>query len=106
MISIPTNGPTAPTRPKDFLLLKMNDMYKENTTGDALNYRFNLCGNTAYFYTAKSITVIKPEEEPDVLEFLHPLDHIFSKFCFSTFSLVLVFFNVVFKNDRISSRLF
>ncbi|KAH1023482.1 hypothetical protein HUJ04_012680 [Dendroctonus ponderosae] len=78
MISIPTNGPTVPTVPNDFFLLKINNMYKENTPGDALNYRFILCGNNAYFYTAKSITVLKPEEELDVLEFLHPSDQIFS----------------------------
>jgi nuclear pore complex protein Nup133 len=74
MISLQTNSSQPPTNVKDFLLLKMTDLYRENNSNDALLYRFLLCGSYAYLYNQKSITVIKPQEEPDVLEFNTPQD--------------------------------
>lgn len=81
MVAIAANSPTPPTEPKDFLLLKIMGLYRDNNPGEALNYRFTLCGNNAYIYNTKTITVIKPQQDPDPLEFLHPSDHLFSKFC-------------------------
>ena len=74
MISFQTNTNQTPTNIKDFLMLKMTDLYRESNTGDYLSYRFLLCGTHAYLYNQKSITVIKPHEEPDILEFNTPQD--------------------------------
>ncbi|XP_044263471.1 nuclear pore complex protein Nup133 [Tribolium madens] len=74
MISLQTNTNQAPTAVKDFLLLKITDLYRENNPGDSLSYRFLLCGINAYLYNQKHITVIKPQEEPDILEFNTPQD--------------------------------
>ncbi|XP_066258897.1 nuclear pore complex protein Nup133 [Euwallacea similis] len=78
MISFAVNIPNPPTQPRDFLLLKMMGLYTDNNSGEVLNYKFILCANNAYVYSNKSITVIKPQEDPDRLEFLHPSDRIFS----------------------------
>ncbi|RZC40660.1 nuclear pore complex protein Nup133 [Asbolus verrucosus] len=74
MISLQTNTNQTPTSVKDFLLLKMTDLYRESNSSDALSYRFLLCGTHAYLYNQKCITVIKPQEEPDTLEFNTPQD--------------------------------
>ncbi|EFA05993.1 Nuclear pore complex protein Nup133-like Protein [Tribolium castaneum] len=74
MISLQTNTNQPPTAVKDFLLLKITDLYRENNPGDSLSYRFLLCGINAYLYNQKHITVIKPQEEPDILEFNTPQD--------------------------------
>ncbi|KAG5890186.1 hypothetical protein JTB14_010650 [Gonioctena quinquepunctata] len=66
MISFYTNETS---QIKDFLPLKMSGLYREENPGDSLSYRFLLCGTSAYLYNLKSITVVKPQEEPDVLEF-------------------------------------
>ncbi|KAJ8941363.1 hypothetical protein NQ314_010426 [Rhamnusium bicolor] len=66
MISFSTN---ATTQIRDFLLLKMSGLYREDKPSDSLSYRFLLCGTNAYLYNLKTITVVKPQEEPDTLEF-------------------------------------
>ncbi|XP_018569025.1 nuclear pore complex protein Nup133 [Anoplophora glabripennis] len=71
LISFSTNGTT---QIRDFLLLKMSGLYREDNPSDALSYRFLLCGINAYIYNLKTITVVKPQEEPDVLEFNFPQD--------------------------------
>ncbi|XP_023018139.1 nuclear pore complex protein Nup133 [Leptinotarsa decemlineata] len=66
MISFSTNGST---QIKDFLILKMSGLYREDNPSESLSYRFLLCGTSAYVYNLKTITVLKPQEEPDILEF-------------------------------------
>lgn len=85
MISLQTNTNQAPTSVKDFLLLKITDMYRESNPGDSLTYRFLLCGINAYLYNQKHITVIKPQEEPDILEFNTPQDFLLAgSICINT----------------------
>ncbi|KAF5280860.1 hypothetical protein FQR65_LT03009 [Abscondita terminalis] len=69
MVSIQTNLPEPPNNIRDLLVLKMNSLYREDNTSDSLAYRFLLCGNCAYLYNERTITIFKPQEEPDVLEF-------------------------------------
>ncbi|KAK4884014.1 hypothetical protein RN001_000285 [Aquatica leii] len=69
MISVQTNLPTPPTNIRDLLLLKMNGLYREDNSSDSLSYRFLLCGTCAYLYNQRTITIFKPQEEPDILEF-------------------------------------
>jgi len=57
----------------------MMGLYRESHSAEVLNYKFILCGTTAYIYSTKSITVVNPMEDPDRLEFLHPTDHIFGE---------------------------
>lgn len=71
MISFATSGLA---QIRDFLLLKMSGLYREDNPSDSLSYRFLLCGTQAYLYNSKTITVVKPQEEPDVLEFTAPQD--------------------------------
>ncbi|CAG9859414.1 unnamed protein product [Phyllotreta striolata] len=71
MISFTTQGPTPLI--KDFVLLLMSGFYREDNH-EALSYRFLICGTSAYLYNARSITVVKPQEEPDVLEFTSSQD--------------------------------
>lgn len=73
MISVQTNLQQPPTHVKDFVLLKLTDLYRENAN-DALSYRFLVYGTYAYLYNQKSITVVKPQEETDTLEFNSPED--------------------------------
>ncbi|XP_049818107.1 nuclear pore complex protein Nup133 isoform X2 [Aethina tumida] len=74
MISIATAGTQAPTSIRNFMLLKISSMYNEDNPGDALLYRFLYCGNQVYLYNQKSITVVKQQQDPDVLEFNSPKD--------------------------------
>lgn len=69
LISVQTNTTQAPHNIRDFLVLKMSGLYREDNPADTLSYRFLLCGTYAYLYNQKSITIIKPQEEPDTLEF-------------------------------------
>lgn len=71
LISFGANGTT---HIRDFVLLKMSGLYREDNPSDSLSYRFLLCGINAYLYNLKTITVVKPQEEPDVLEFNSPQD--------------------------------
>lgn len=72
MISFDTTGSA---QMRDFLLLKMSGLYyREDNPGYSLSYRFLLCGTQAYLYNSITITVVKPQEEPDVLEFTAPQD--------------------------------
>lgn len=73
MISFVTTGPA---QIRDFLLLKMTGFYREWSPSDSLSYRFLLCGTQAYLYNSKSITVVKPQEDPDLLEFTAAQDFI------------------------------
>ncbi|KAJ8925587.1 hypothetical protein NQ315_009427 [Exocentrus adspersus] len=66
LISFSTNGTTLL---RDFLLLKMSGLYRDDNPSDSLSYRFLLCGTNAFIYNFKTITVIRPQEEPDILEF-------------------------------------
>lgn len=76
MISFATTGSA---QIRDFLLLKMSGLYREDNPGDSLSYRFLLCGTQAYLYNSKTITVVKPQEEPDVLEFTAAQDFLLGK---------------------------
>ncbi|XP_050314136.1 nuclear pore complex protein Nup133 [Anthonomus grandis grandis] len=78
LVSFATNTASPPTETKDFLLLSIMGLYNEANPGEALSYRFTLSGPNAYIYTNRTITVVKPQEEADKLDFLHPDDHIFS----------------------------
>ncbi|KAF5282596.1 hypothetical protein FQA39_LY05003 [Lamprigera yunnana] len=69
MVSIQTNLNYAPLNIRDLLVLKMNGLYREENPSDSLAYHFLLCGTAAYLYNQRTITVFKPREEPDVLEF-------------------------------------
>lgn len=72
MISFSTQGATPFI--KDFVLLPMSGLYREENIAESLSYRFLICGTSAYLYNAKTITVVKPQEEPDVLEFTSSQD--------------------------------
>ncbi|CAH0552008.1 unnamed protein product [Brassicogethes aeneus] len=74
MISVSTRSNQPPNQVKDFMILKMSGLYNENNPAEVLSYRFLLCGTHAYLYNQRSITVIKPQEDPDVLEFNAPQD--------------------------------
>ncbi|KAL1492848.1 hypothetical protein ABEB36_011029 [Hypothenemus hampei] len=78
MAAFAVNSANPPSETKDFLLLKITGVYKDSNLAEVLDYRFTLCGINAYIYNRKSITVIKPEEDPDPLECVGPQDHIFS----------------------------
>lgn len=58
-----------PTSLKDFLVLKMVGLYRWSHPAESLGYRLLLSGNSAYVYNQRTITVIKPQEDPDTLEF-------------------------------------
>ncbi|XP_072378626.1 nuclear pore complex protein Nup133 [Diabrotica undecimpunctata] len=72
MISFSTNDGTPEI--KDFVLLMMTGLYRDDNPSDSLSYRFLICGTSAYLYNSKTITVIRPQEEPDVLEFTSSQD--------------------------------
>lgn len=74
MVSVQTNSANAPSNIRDFLVLKMNSLYREDNPAESLSYRFLLCGMSAYLYNQRHITIIKPQEEPDILEFPSPQD--------------------------------
>ncbi|CAG9768028.1 unnamed protein product [Ceutorhynchus assimilis] len=78
MAVIPTKNPNLQTLLKDFMLLKISDFYRDNNPGDALNLRFIISGPNAYIYGPQKIITIKPEAEPDTLEFWNDSDYIFS----------------------------
>lgn len=80
MASIQTNIITPPVHLKDFLLLKLMGLYRDDNPGDSLNCRLIMSGCNAYIYNPKSINVIKPQEEHDSLEFHNPNDQIFSRY--------------------------
>ncbi|XP_025830293.1 nuclear pore complex protein Nup133 [Agrilus planipennis] len=69
LVSLETNGPEAPNHVRDFYILKMKGLYREDNPQDSLSYRFLKCSSCAYIYNQRCITVIKPQEEPDTLEF-------------------------------------
>lgn len=79
LICVDTSGNQAPTTVKDFLLLKVSALYREDGSNDALLYRFLLCGTSAYLYNHRSIIVIKPQEDPDTIEFNSPQDFLLGK---------------------------
>lgn len=74
LICIDTSGNQAPTVVKDFLLLKVPALYREDGSNEALLYRFLLCGTNAYLYNHRNIIVIKPQEDPDTIDFNVPHD--------------------------------
>lgn len=80
MICVQTSGNQPPTTIKDFLLLKVSALYREDSASDCLSYRFLLSGTNAYLYNHRSIVVIKPQEEPDTLEFNAPQDFLLGEF--------------------------
>ncbi|GJQ78399.1 putative nuclear pore complex protein [Trypoxylus dichotomus] len=90
MICIQTNTTVPPTNFQDFLLLQITGLYRDEDPSDCLSYRFLLSGSTAYVYNQKSITVIKPQEEPDVLDFDGPHDFLL---CGSICKAMAIFFS-------------
>lgn len=74
LIILNADGTT--TSVKDFTLLKMSGLYREDNPAESLSFRFLWCNNSAYIYNHRSITVIKPMDEPDILEFNTPQDTI------------------------------
>lgn len=76
LISLQTNTRTAPTNFKEFNVIKLNGLYREDQPSEGLSYRFLLSHNTVYLYNSKSITVVRPQEDPDTLEFNSPQDFI------------------------------
>ncbi|KRT80936.1 hypothetical protein AMK59_5243, partial [Oryctes borbonicus] len=90
MICIQTNTTVPPSNFQDFLLLQITGLYRDEDPSDCLSYRFLLSGTTAYVYNQKSITVIKPQEEPDVLDFDGPHDFLL---CGSICSAMAIFFS-------------
>lgn len=79
MICIQTNTNLPPTSFQDFLLLQITGLYRDEDPSECLSYRFLLSGNTAYVYNHRSITVIKPQEDPDILDFDSPHDLLLGK---------------------------
>lgn len=77
MISFILDGQNAQI--KEFFLLKMSGLYREDNPCDSLAYRFLICGTQAYLYNLKTITVIKAQEEPDTLEFTSSQDFLLGK---------------------------
>ncbi|VEN43093.1 unnamed protein product [Callosobruchus maculatus] len=61
---------------RDFFLLKMTGLYREDYSSESLSYRFLLSSSTAYLYNLKSVTVIRPQEDPDTLEFNTSQDYL------------------------------
>lgn len=89
LICIDTSGNQAPTTVKDFLLLKVSALYREDGSNDALLYRFLLCGTNAYLYNHRSIIVIKPQEDPDTIEFNSPQDFLLGMYMY----ILLLFYS-------------
>lgn len=73
---IDVNADPTPIKFDDFQLLKRNGFYRDENPAESLGYRFLLSGSYAYLYNQRTITVIKPHEEPDTLEFTAPQDFI------------------------------
>lgn len=90
MMCIQTNTTVAPNSFQDFLLLQITGLYRDEDPSECLSYRFLLSGNTAYVYNQKTITVIKPQEEPDVLDFDSPHDFLL---CGSICDTIPIFFS-------------
>lgn len=65
---------------KEFAVININGFYREDNPMEALAYRFFISNNCAYLYNKKSVTVIKPHEEPDTLEFNSPHDFLLGGF--------------------------
>ncbi|CAH1978388.1 unnamed protein product [Acanthoscelides obtectus] len=61
---------------RDFFLLKITGLYREEHSSESLSYRFLLSGNTAYLYNLKSVIVIRPQEDPDTVEFNASQDYL------------------------------
>lgn len=76
IINLQTNTKTGPSTFKEFNLIKLSSLYREDQPSEGLSYRFLLSNNTIYLYNAKSITVIRPQDDVDTLEFNSPQDFI------------------------------
>ncbi|KAK9884080.1 hypothetical protein WA026_005018 [Henosepilachna vigintioctopunctata] len=74
LISIPLDISHAPVNAKEFKILKMTGLYREDSPGDTLSYRFLWCNNCVYLFNQKTIAVIKAQEDLDILEFSTPQD--------------------------------
>lgn len=85
MISLTLSGQNAQI--KEFFLLKMSGLFREENPCDSLAYRFLLCGTHAYLYNLKTITVIKAQEEPDTLEFTSSQDFLLGKKVYRKFAV-------------------
>ncbi|XP_057660912.1 nuclear pore complex protein Nup133 [Diorhabda carinulata] len=90
---------------RDFVLLMISGLYRDDNPSESLSYRFLICGTSAYLYNDKTITVIRPQEEPDVFEFTSSQDVLLGgSICINT----PVFFSringliAVCSNDQIS----
>ncbi|CAH1116722.1 unnamed protein product [Phaedon cochleariae] len=105
MISFSTGGSVSI---KDFILLKISGLYREDNASDSLSYRFLLSGSSVYMYNLKTIRIMRSSEEPDVLEFNSSQDFLLGgSICVNT----PVFFSrlnglvAVCTNDQISDFL-
>lgn len=94
MISLATGGDEPPTSIKDFLLLKVSQLYREENSSECLSYRFLLCGTNAYLYNHRSIIVIKPQEDPDTIDINTPQDFLLGELYVFDCLLFCVFFEV------------
>lgn len=59
---------------KTFKILKIMEVYREDTVGETLSFKFLWCNNFIYLFNQKKIVVFKTPEEYDVLEFNAPQD--------------------------------
>lgn len=76
LISIPINNCQPSIIAKEFKILKIMEMYREDNPGESLSYKFLWCNNCTYLFNQKKIIVLKSPEEQDVLEFTTPQDFI------------------------------
>ena len=74
MMCLQTDTTKPPSCFDNFLVLKMTGLYQTENLSESLSYRFLLSGTYAYIYNRRSITVVRAQEEPDVLEFNSPHD--------------------------------
>ncbi|XP_017772484.1 PREDICTED: nuclear pore complex protein Nup133 [Nicrophorus vespilloides] len=74
LIAIDGSLSQPPTHFGNFQILKMNGLYRDDNPADSLGYRFLISSGIQYVYNHRSVTVFKPQEEPDNLEFNTPMD--------------------------------
>ncbi|XP_044746474.1 nuclear pore complex protein Nup133 [Coccinella septempunctata] len=74
LISIPISNSQPNIIPKEFKVLKIMEVYREDNPSETLSYKFLWCNNCIYLFNQKKIIVLKSPEEQDVLEFNSPQD--------------------------------
>lgn len=73
---ITVDASPTPAHFTSFNVLKLTGIYSEENSLESLAYRFITCNHTSYIHNRRSITVVKPHEEPDCLEFNSPQDYL------------------------------